>query len=190
MATSQKLTKEVKNFLGSFLLANPDLRPRVHTFLETYGTPVPMSTLYHWSRNTKAHGTAIKVDNKAGRKKAMTKEEEHLLAGYVVNSFFVHEPVNVQEAHKFINQEVGVNVCAETVRRRLRDMGFSLKETTIKTGGFLGSTETRANTMLKFLKEEAFPIIQSYGSSKLASIDFTYTSHRKDRRKSLGIRGG
>ena len=109
---------------------------------------------------------------------------------YLSASFFIKIPNMMKCTLKlriktFISEFFGKQVSKSTAHNYLQEFGFASRVAHGKSGGFQLDNEKLVQLAFQWLKSTSIRCTRS----SLCSIDFTYTSHRTDRRVSFSLRG-
>jgi hypothetical protein len=94
--------------------------------------------------------------------------------------------VHLDTAQAFVRDRLNVDTTRQSISNYLHGEGFSSKVTQHKTGGFKLDTASLCRLALDWLQTTSLNVPRS----KLCSIDFAFTGHRKDLRSSWSPVGG
>ncbi len=180
-----------KNLVGRLYGAGKrDERTLLRLLLASAGIDVPVRTLQKWAKKTKEIGSAFRPNAHPGAHRKMTREIEELVAGFVIAHIEDHQPTTNREAHKWLTLKLGIDISCPLVCRTTRRLGFSSRTVKTKTSGYKELSIERAPIYSKFIERRAHPVFSRLPLEKIGSIDFTYTSHKKDSRRTLGYTDG
>ena len=96
-------------------------------------------------------------------------------------------PVNNLNVHKFIEEKLFIECGTTAVYELTSRLGFRSRKLSKTRDGYSLTYEISAKDYQSFVKH---PIFKDHDKKEIMSIDFTYTSHKKDGRKVLGLAGG
>ena len=99
-------------------------------------------------------------------------------------------PVNNLNVHKFIEEKIFIECGTTAVYELTSRLGFRSRKQFKTRDGYSLTYEIPAKDYQSFVKNVVHPIFKDHDKKEIMSIDFTYTSHKKDGRKVLGPAGG
>ncbi len=151
------------------------------------GIPVPKSSLDRWVRAQVATGRVFTAEKASGAAPLLDTEQCEIAAGWVLFQNDSNQVVSLASFAKFCASAFGVELAQTTAHDYLHALGFSSKVSQTKTSGFTVDVDALAKMMLDWKRER-----QRAGDLKglLASVDFTFTGHRTDRRVTDAPEGG
>lgn len=155
-------------------------------FLSEAGYSIPVSSLTRWVAGVKQQGNALSQMNGAGRPRTLSEEETHLLVGYVLDRNSKKQEVHLETVQKFISDNFDTNVTLRTVLNYLTAQGFTSRVAKGRDGGVQLDLTNLSQIAFQWLLTS--PI--HCPTNLLCSLDFTFTSHRTDRRVSYALKGG
>ena len=79
---------------------------------------------------------ALSSDKSSGRPKALTDQQVMIFVGWILNQNEKNEKVDLRRSGRFIEEQFGVEVGEETVRRYLKQNGFSSRRGRRRTAGY------------------------------------------------------
>lgn len=153
--------------------------------LSETGYGITKKTLNTWMDNVEATGSAVSIGSGGNRPSLLSREKKEILYGYVLHQNGIGKLVTLRSIISFISQEFGISVSDWTARQYMREGSFSQR--LVKSRGTTYSVDTNilSETVLNWfqlaMKDMFFPC----PPSQLCSIDFTYTGHRTERRRSF-----
>lgn len=100
---------------------------------EKAGYNVAESTLRRWRSNVRSSGGALLGGEGLGRPPALTEQQERLLVGFVIWRNNNNLIVQLETAHKFVQEELNVPIASSTVHDYLMRNGFSSRKCKTKT---------------------------------------------------------
>ena len=148
---------------------------------------VPKSSLDRWVRDHAATGRLFTVEKASGAVPLLDDEQCEIAAGWVLSQNDSNQVVSLASFSKFCASAFGVELAQTTAHDYLHALGFSSKVSQVKTSGFTVDVDVLAKRMFEWKSER-----QRAGDLKglLASVDFTFTGHRTDRRVTYAPAGG
>lgn len=155
-------------------------------FLSEAGYDIPLRTLDEWVANVRSQGSATSPSKASGRPQALSQDAVRLLVGFVLDRNESNVEVHLDMAQAFVRDRLNVDITPQSISNYLHREGFSSKVTQHKTAGFRLDTASLCHLALDWLRTTPLDVYRS----KLCSIDFAYTGHRKDLRSSWSPVGG
>ena len=148
---------------------------------------VPKSSLDRWVRAHAVTGKIFTAEKASGAAPLLDDEQGEIAAGWVLSQNDSNQVVSLASFAKFCASAFGVELAQTTAHDYLHALGFSSKVSQVKTGGFTVDVDALAKMRLAWQSER-----QRAGDLKglLASVDFTFTGHRTDRRVTYAPAGG
>jgi transposase len=148
---------------------------------------VPKSSLDRWVHAHATTGTVFKAEKASGAAPLLDDERCEIAAGWVLFQNDSNEIVSLASFSKFCESAFGVELAPSTAHDYLHALGFSSKVSQSKTSGFTVDVDALAKMMFEWKSER-----HREGDLKrlIASVDFTFTGHRTDRRVSFAPAGG
>lgn len=187
---STEASTDVREFIAH--LAEP-LRKRgvdrksYRDALAEAGVTVPKSSLDRWVAHL-VDNTSVYTGAKAsGAAPLLDEVEREVAAGWVLVQFDEHKIVSVASFQRFCKASFNAALSHGSAVNYLHDAGFSSKLTQSKTAGYCLDVGTLAKMMFEWA--EARRRADEF-EGLMASVDFTYTGHRTDRRTSYAPTGG
>ena len=155
-------------------------------FLSEAGFDIPMRTLTRWCSNVKQQGTAVTQNYGGNRERILSEEETQVVSGFVLDKFSRKEEVHLDTIQSFIYDCFNTEISLSTVHRYLEEQGFSSRVAKGRTGGVQLDLAQMVQIAHEWLTTSPIHCLRY----PLCSVDFTYTSHRTDRRVSYSLKGG
>ena len=148
---------------------------------------VPKSSLDRWVRAHAETGRIFTAEKASGAVPLLDDEQCEIAAGWVLSQNDSNQVVSLASFTKFCACALDVKLAQTTAHDYLHARGFSSKVSQAKTSGFTVDVEALAKMMFEWKSER-----QRAGDLKglVASVDFTFTGHRTDRRVSYAPAGG
>jgi hypothetical protein len=189
--TRPERTKDVKLYLGMmFAHADEDERCNLRNLLKKYKDELPLRTEQRWIEKYKKYGSSHKITVESGRARKIEQFDEFVICGYVISHIDDGKLINNLNVHKFMQEKLSIECSITTVYRVTSRLGFRSRKLLKTRDGYTLSYEISAKDYRSFVKDVVHPIFKDHAKSDIISIDFTYTSHKKDGRKVLGLAGG
>jgi transposase len=155
-------------------------------FLSGAGYDVPLRTLDDWVASVRSQGSATSPSKASGRPQSLSEDAIRLLVGFVLDRNESNVEVHRDTAQAFVRDRLNVDITLQSISNYLHGAGFSSKATQHKTTGFKLDTASLCHLALNWLRTTPLDVPRS----KLCSIDFSFTGHRKDLRSSWSPVGG
>ena len=148
---------------------------------------VPKSSLDRWVRAHATTGRIFTAEKASGAAPLLDEEQCEIVAGWVLSRNDSNQVVSLASFSEFCASAFGVELAQTTAHDYLHALGFSSKVSQVKTSGFTVDIDALAKMMFAWKSER-----QRAGDLKglLASVDFTFTGHRTDRRLTYAPAGG
>jgi transposase len=148
---------------------------------------VPKLSLDRWVRAHAATGRIFPAEKASGAAPLLDDEQGEIAAGWVLSQNDSNQVVSLASFSTFCASAFGVELAQTTAHDDLHALGFSSKVSPVKTSGFTVDVDALAKRMFEWKSER-----QRAGDLKglLASVDFTFTGHRTDRRLTYAPAGG
>jgi transposase len=148
---------------------------------------VPKSSLDRWARAHATMGRVFTAQKASAAAPLLDDEQCEIAAGWVLSQNDSNHAVSLASFSTFCASAFGVEIAQTTAHDYLHALGFSSKVSQVKTSGFTVDVDALAKMMFEWKSER-----QRAGDLKglLASIDFTFTGHRTDRRVTYAPTGG
>jgi transposase len=154
-------------------------------FLAESDVVITERSLTRWVAGVKQQGKALSQTVGGNRERTLTEEESQLLVGFVLHNNSQQQEVHLETLKNFIFTVFNKEVSISTVHNYLRDLGFSSRVTRGRNSGFQLDSEQMARMAFEWLQVTPLRCPRDC----LCSIDFTFTSHRTDRRVSYALVG-
>ena len=162
-------------------------RSAFRTILAKAGITVSKSSLDRWVHSDLATGTIFTTEKASGATPLLDDDQCEIAAGWVLSQNDSNQVVSLASFSAFCKSALGVDMPRSSAHEYLHALGFSSKVSQVKTSGFTVDVDTLSKMMFDWKQER-----QRMGDLRglLASIDFTFTGHRTDRRLSYAPSGG
>jgi transposase len=148
---------------------------------------VSKSSLDRWVHAHTVTGKIFAAEKASGTLPLLDNEQCEIAAGWVLSQNDSNQAVSLTSFSKFCSSAFGVKLAQTTAHDYLHALGFTSKVSQMKTNGFTVDVDTLSKMMFEWRNER-----QRTGDLKrlLASVDFTFTGHRTDRRVTYAPTGG
>lgn len=148
---------------------------------------VPKSSLDRWICAHISNVSIFTVEKGSGAPPLLDDDQREIAAGWVLSQNDSNQRVSIASFSNFCATAFGVTLSQGTSHNYLHALGFSSKVSQVKNSGFTVDIDTLSMMMFDWKCER-----QRAGDLKglLASVDFTFTGHRTDRRLSDAPAGG
>jgi len=152
--------------------------PKFLSQFAVFGTQVPQRTFENWLRLFKAHGTASLKQKKTGRPRLLSAEQTSALQGKLSVDFDQLQKISLSSVQQSVASLTGVDISSSTASRLLKTTDFTLRRVTNKRAAKEVAISQCQNDLLGWAEDQQKNVIPSADLSSIASIDFTFTSHR------------
>ena len=142
--------------------------------------------LNRWVARIESIGTAVLTEKLTGRDVLLNRDQRDICSGWVLSKISEGVAVHLETYCGFTSTHFDVKLSESTASRYLAEDGFSYRTLQKKTASFIVDVDKMRIDAWEWVKKQQFPM----DLSKIASIDFTFTGHRTERRSSFGIKGG
>lgn len=148
---------------------------------------VSKPSLDRWIYAHVSNASIFAADKGSGAPPLLDDDQCEIAAGWVLSQNDSNQMVSIASFSNFCATAFGVTMAQGTAHNYLHALGFSSKVSQIKNSGFTTDIDTLSKMMFDWKCER-----QLAGDLKglLASVDFTFTGHRSDRRLSYAPAGG
>ena len=155
--------------------------------LEEAGYDLPKRSMHRWVHDLAETGRVFTGEKASGATPLLDSDQCEIAAGFVLVRNDEHRPVSVASFRRFCKLELGVALSHGSALNYLHNAGFSSKVARSKTSGFDIDIPTLSAMALDWREAR-----QRAGDLRglMASVDFTFTGHRTDRRVSFAPTGG
>ena len=190
--TSSKYTWEERTLiakLGVAWRASGKSIANFGEFLDSAKCHVPLSTLRDWVNKMDADGRVYLPEKKSGNSKKMSGEQEKLTVGMVLWRILNNQRVMPMDVVGWIDQEFQLKVSVTLVRRMMNSHDIVIRKAQTKAAGYQVDLQPLVQMYYDFVRPLRGKVFRRYDSSCIASIDFTYVSHRNRTSYGYGLRG-
>lgn len=148
---------------------------------------ISKSSLDRWVYAHNSDASIFTAEKSSGAPQLLDEEQQEIAAGWVLFQNDSNQIVSVTSFSNFCTDAFGVPLSRGTSFNYLHALGFSSKVSQVKKSGFTLDVDALSKMMFDWQCER-----QLAGDLKglLASVDFTFTGHRTDRRLSYAPAGG
>ena len=148
---------------------------------------VSKSSLDRWIYAHVSNASIFTAEKGSGAPPLLDEDQCEIAAGWVLSQNDSNQMVSVASFSNFCTTAFGATLSQGTSHNYLHALGFSSKVSQIKNSGFITDIDTLSKMMFDWKCER-----QLAGDLQglLASVDFTFTGHRSDRRLSYAPSGG
>ena len=149
---------------------------------------VDTRTMDRWKHNINNGIDVISTEKNSGRISLLDREQLDVAAGFVLSQNIHGKPVHVIDYQKFVKDSIGVELSDSTARSYLKADGFSYKSMKNKGKSFSVDTNALTRDLWNWVQKQDFTTVHTY-RQRLASIDFTFTSHRTEKISGFAVTG-
>ena len=162
-------------------------RSTFRTILAEAEFPVPKSSLDRWVHTHLTTGAIFAAQKASGAAPLLDDDQCEIVAGWVLSQNDSNQVVSLASFSAFCKSVMGVDMPRSSAHEYLHALGFSSKVSQVKTSGYTVDVDTLSKMMFDWKRER-----QRAGDLQglVASVDFTFTGHRTDRRLSYAPAGG
>jgi hypothetical protein len=148
---------------------------------------VPKASLDRWAHSHLATGRVFANEKAHGPETLLNSEQCEIAAGWVLSQNDSNQVVSLASFSHFCSSVLGVGLGQTTAHDYLHRLGFSSRVSQVKASGYSIDVDTLSNMMVEWKRHR-----RRAGDIKglLASVDFTFTGHRTDRRVTYAPIGG
>jgi transposase len=154
--------------------------------LRASGLDLSERSIDRWAAKYTLTGNVISTEKLTGRAELLNREQRDICSGWVLDQIAKGIAVHRETYCNFVATFFGVKLSQMTVSNYLAEDGFTYRTLQKKTASFIIDVDKLRIDAWNWVKTQKFP----YDLSKIASIDFTFTGHRTERRSGFGIKGG
>ena len=158
--------------------------------LQKQGRTISLPTFKRWKKRFKEKGQSTPQLKRTGRKRKLKDEEIDILVGWVLSQNATHKEVHLDDVCDFVRRSFEVSIVVETARQLLHLGGFRCYVTQNSSSGYKLSETELKSLIVEWINAARRDGLFPGDPSKLASIDFTFTGHRTDRRTTYSAKGG
>lgn len=153
------------------------------------GYPIDRGTFNRWLKRLDLDGSAVSADKGSGRPRALSDEQQRLLVGYVLAQNERNEEVHLSDVVAFVKNSFDLDITNRTALSYLNACGFSSQLTQNKTPGYKLSENELTKIACSWLRSTRDSGFFNVSRDALCSIDFTFTGHRGERRRTFSRKG-
>lgn len=148
---------------------------------------VSKASLDRWVHSNLATGRVFAAEKATGPVSLLDHDQCEIAAGWVLSQNDSNQVVSLALFSNFCSSVLGVELGQTTAHDYLHRLGFSSKVSQVKTSGYRIDVDTLSRMMFEWTcgRRRARDL-----KELVASVDFTFTGHRTDRRLSYTPVGG
>jgi hypothetical protein len=148
---------------------------------------VPKASLDRWIHSYVATGRIFTEEKASGPVFLLDSEQCEIAAGWVLSQNESNQMVSLASFSAFCSLAFGVHLGKTTAHDYLHNLGFSSHVSQVRSHGFTIDVDTLSKMMFEWKRDRAR---EGDLRGLMASVDFTFTGHRTDRRLSFAPIGG
>lgn len=148
---------------------------------------VSKSSLDRWLADYTSSASIFTAEKGSGAPALLDYEQREIAAGWVLFQNDSNQTVSVHSFADFCATAFGVTLSQGSAHNYLHALGFSSKVSQVKNTGFTIDVDALAKMMVDWKSER---VLAADLKGHLASVDFTFTGHRTDRRVTYAPTGG
>lgn len=143
------------------------------------------SQLDRWVAKVRTSDTAVSNEKQSGNPAVCDREQRDITSGWVLDQNSHGEAVHLETYCSFVWDQFGVEISHTTAFRYLHEDGFSYRTMQKKAKTFAVDIDILKQELWEWVDNQKF----TSDRSRIASVDFTFTSHRTERASSFAARG-
>jgi len=149
------------------------------------GYVIDARTFDRWLARLRGEGSAVSSSKGSGRPPSLTDEQLRRLVGFVLAENARNNEVHLADAVAFLKRSFDLDVVERTALTYLNANGFACHVTQTKSSGYQLSESTLAEIGCSWIRSMRKSKFFDVADDMLCSVDFTFTSHRTDRRTTI-----
>lgn len=153
--------------------------------LQSTGYSVSGSQLDRWVARLDTTGQAIIPEKKSGAPPSLTREQKDAISGWILNENAFGRIVSLTAYRDYALGHFHVELSAGTASNYLSEDGFAYRLVQQKGKSFDVDVAKLRRDLWNWVQLQNFRVRKD----RLASIDFTFTGHRTERRSGFAPRG-
>lgn len=157
--------------------------------LSEAGLQISERQLDRWVARITSGDEAINPDKLTGALPSLGREDRDVTSGWVLEQLEHGEEVHLKSFSEFVLKHFKISICEQTALNYLNEDGFTMRVLKKKSSSFTVDLSILREDLWKWVSDRQDKFKDIPGS-KLASLDFTFTGHRTERRSGFGIQGG
>lgn len=157
--------------------------------LHESGVDVSSRTIDRWVYHVQNEIEVISTSKESGKNSLLDRDQLDVASGFVLSENIRGASVHVQDYQRFVKDIFQVGLSDSTVRNYLKGDGFSYRTLNNKGKSFCINSEALSKELWNWIQEQDFTTIRKI-RQRLASIDFTFTSHRTEKFSGYAVEGG
>ncbi len=147
------------------------------------------SQLDRWVARLDTTGSVIKEEKQTGAEPSLQRWERDVTSGWVLHENEHGNEVTLEAFHDFVLGKFSIELSNATISKYLSEDGFACRLGKKKGKGFTIDIESLRAMLWKWVLIQDFRD-RKIKREKFASIDFTFTGHRNERRTTFAPKGG
>ncbi len=147
------------------------------------------SQLDRWVARLDTTGSVIKEEKQTGAEPSLQRWERDVTSGWVLHENEHGNEVTLEAFHDFVLGKFSIELSNATISKYLSEDGFACRLGKKKGKGFMIDIESLRAMLWKWVLIQDFRD-RKIKREKFASIDFTFTGHRNERRTTFAPKGG
>jgi len=141
-----------------------------------------METQYQqWNRRHIHRKNSVRIS-------LLDRNQHDFAAGFELSQNIQGKLVHIIDYQKFVKDSIGVKLSDATARSSRKADGFSYKSMKNKGKSFSVDINLLTRDLWDWIQKQDFTTIRTYRQG-LASIDFTFTSHRTEKTSGFAVTG-
>jgi len=154
------------------------------------GYAVSARQLDRWVARVNSGTTAVPTAKASGAPALLSREQRDIAGGWVLAQNLVGAAVHLADYKAFCSKQFEPMISVQTVSRYLQEDGFSYRTLHSKAKGFSVDVESMRRQVWEWVQNQRAAGLFDVKHSHIASVDFTFTGHRTERRSGFASQGG
>jgi len=158
--------------------------------LENHGIKIHRNSVQSWIKQYKKNKNFNRlVKETRGRPSLVSVGEIQVMLGFCLQKTKDSETLNPDVVAEFVEKSFGIKVQRKWASRFLKNQGFSLKQTSYRQAGYEYNTDMLVSIAKNWFSNNFDLYFKNPDTSKIMSLDFTYSSYRTARNTTWSPRG-
>jgi len=183
----------VHEFFAHKFAMMPHLAPTFKEIQQAFslgGIVNSLASLEFHRRKLATCSSRTTVQSRRGRPKSVTDDEIMMMVAYAVHMSRVGKQVSLQDVSFWMNDELNVDVCIETVRKYLNQNGISCKVARTSSTANASNLQSQMTEALELVADMVKRHFFLASLSKIFTIDGTFSAHKSETRRTWAPMAG
>ena len=164
-------------------------RSKILSILKNAGYEISKSTYHNHMTAISTGRSPLSNNKRTGAAPCLSDEERKISAGYVFSKNSQNLQVNLKDYVSFAKESFDVDLSKATAHNYLHGDGFASRRMATKAAGYKYSSRKLEDMVWEWVTKMKENGMLHTPRSRLCSLDFTYTGHRTEVRKSYAQSG-